>query len=74
LNAFPSGAHCSYSTIQTLLGDVMKLRLSTGQLARLVQKASAALNAAYQEVRRVLPLEALVNVGETGHKKGGKKL
>ncbi len=68
------GAHCSYSTIQELLRDVLKVRLSRGQLVRLVQKASRALEGAYDEARRVLPLEALLNVDETGHKERGKKL
>ena len=37
------GAHASYSTIQHFLCDVMKVKLSRGQLVRLVGKASQAL-------------------------------
>ena len=68
------GAHGSYATVQTLLRDVLRAELSSGQLARLVQKASRALDPAYAELRHALPLEALLNVDETGHKERGKNL
>ena len=68
------GAHCSYTTIQALLRDVLGVRLSTGQLARLVRKASAALDPAYAELHRALPSQARLNVDETGHKECGRKL
>jgi len=67
-------AHASYRTIQALLSDVMGIRLSTGQLARLVRKASTALDPAYAELQRALPCEARLNVDETGHKECGKNL
>ncbi|MCK4601761.1 MAG: IS66 family transposase, partial [Phycisphaerae bacterium] len=68
------GAHCSYTTIQALLGDVLGVQLSTGQLARLVRKAGHALDPAYAELRQALPSEARLNVDETGHKECGKNL
>ena len=68
------GAHASYATIQALLRDVLGVELSSGQIARLVQKASRALEPAYAELRQALPLEALLNVDETGHKERGKNL
>jgi len=68
------GAHCSYTTIQALLGDVLGVQLSTGQLAHLVRKAGGALDAAYAELQRALPTEARLNVDETGHKEQGKNL
>jgi transposase len=68
------GAHCSYTTIQALLGDVLGVRLSKGQLARLVRKAGRALDPAYAELHRALPSETRLNVDETGHKECGKKL
>ncbi len=68
------GAHCSYTTIQALLGDVLSVRLCTGQLARLVQKAGRALDAAYGELHRALPTQARLNVDETGHKECGGNL
>ena len=67
-------AHCSYTTIQALLGDVLGLELSRGQLARLVQKASGALDGAYGELLQALPSEDRLNVDETGHKERGKNL
>jgi len=67
-------AHCSYTTIQALLGDVLGVRLSKGQLARLVRKAGGALDPAYAELQRALPTEARLNVDETGHKEQGKNL
>jgi len=67
-------AHCSYTTIQALLRDVLDFELSTGQLARLVQKASAALDGAYDDLLEALPSEARLNVDETGHKERGKSL
>jgi transposase len=67
-------AHASYATIQALLRDVLGIRLSTGQLARLVRKASRALDPAYAELRQALPSQARLNVDETGHKERGKNL
>jgi transposase len=68
------GAHASYTTIQALLGDVLGVRLSTGQLARLVRKASRALDPAYGQLQQALPSQARLNVDETGHKERGKNL
>jgi len=64
--------HASYATIQTYLRDVMKAKLSTGQLARLVAKVSAALDKPYDELRAALPTQDRLNVDETGHKERGK--
>ena len=65
--------HASYSTIQSFLRDVVGIKLSRGQLAKLVSKTSAALEAPYQELLDRLPSEALVNVDETGHKDNGDR-
>ncbi len=61
--------HCrmSYTLIQDLLKDVMGLDLSTGQLAKIVQKNSAALEPAYQQLVEALPKQAVLGVEETGH-------
>ena len=67
------GAHCSYTTIQTLLRDVMKTKLSRGQLAKVVQKASRAMGPAYEEARAALRSETRLNADETGHKDCGEK-
>jgi transposase len=67
-------AHASYTTIQALLGDVFGIRLSRGQLVRLVGKASRALGPAYTQLQRALRAQRLINVDETGHKERGKNL
>lgn len=67
------GAHCSYSTIQTFLRDVMNTNISRGHLASVVQKTSGAMAPAYQEAREALHCDARLNVDETGHKDCGEK-
>ena len=49
-----SACHMSYTTIQTFLKDVFGLPLSTGQLAKVVQKASTALAGPYDELQMAL--------------------
>ena len=46
---------------------------SAGQLAKLIGKVSAALEAPYQQLLEALPGEASLNVDETGHKDNGKQ-
>jgi len=65
------GCHASYSTVQAFLRDVLGVPLSRGQLARLVTKASAALDRPYEQLRTALPDQARLNIDETGHKDGG---
>ncbi len=72
--AYLKGAcHMSYKTIQSLLGDVFAIPVSTGYLAKVVGNASVALASPYAELRDVLPNEPWLNVDETGHKDKGKK-
>jgi hypothetical protein len=61
--------HCrmSYTLIQDFCGEVMVLPISTGQLARVVQKNSVALAGAYQQLVEALPKQAVLGVDETGH-------
>ncbi len=68
------GCRMSYGLIQDLLKDVMGLDLSTGQLAKIVQKNSAALEPAYQQLVAALPKEAVLGVDETGHYDRGKTM
>lgn len=68
------GCRMSYALIQDLLRDVMGLDLSTGQLARIVQKTSAALAPAYGQLLAALPKQAVLGVDETGHYDRGKTL
>jgi transposase len=75
LLAFQKGAcHMSYTSIQTFLGDVLGLRLSTGQLAKIIQKLSVSLAPSHAEVQAVLPEQAVINIDETGHPENGKDL
>ena len=68
------GCHASYSTVETLLGDVLDFPLSRGQLGKLIGKTAAALAGPYQELLDLLPSEGKLNVDETGHKDSGKLL
>jgi transposase len=75
LLAFQKGAcHMSYTSIQTFLGDVLGLTLSTGQIAKIIQKASAALGPSHAELEAALPGQSAINIDETGHPENGKKL
>lgn len=75
LLAFQKGAcHMSYTSIQTFLSDVLGLSLSTGQIAKIIQKASAALDSSHAELAVALPWQAVMNIDETGHPENGKKL
>ena len=66
------GAHASYATLQNLLRDVLRLPLSTGQIAKVIAKARRALDPSYEELRRSLPAQKRLNIDETGHKECGK--
>ena len=65
--------HASFSTIRKFFRDVLKVTISRGQLAKVIQKATAAMDAAYQQLQKLLPSEATLNVDETGHKEKGKR-
>ena len=68
------GCHASYTTIRSFLRDVLRAPLSTGQLARLIRKTAAALDAPYAELRGLLPSQEVLNIDETGHKERREKL
>jgi transposase len=65
--------HASFSTIRKFIRDVMGEKVSRGYLRKVVEKASAALEAPYEELLKRLPLEQALNVDETGHKDNGEK-
>lgn len=69
-----SVCHASFSTIRKFLRDVVKITISRGQLAKLVQKLSASLEATYEELLAALPNQDVLNVDETGHRDQGKRL
>lgn len=72
--AYLKGAcHASYTTIQKNLRDVLGVSLSTGQLAKVIGKVTAALDAPYAELLEALPSEPCLNVDETGHRDNGQR-
>ncbi len=68
-----SVCHCSFSTIRKFLRDVVGVTISRGQLSKLIQKASATLEKAYNELLGYLPSETTLNIDETGHKENKKR-
>jgi transposase len=66
--------HCSFSTIQKFVRDVLKITLSRGQLRKLCGKVADSLDPAYQELLSALPRQPRLNVDETGHKENGQGL
>lgn len=71
--AYLKGAcHMSYTTMQSLLADVLRIPVSTGYLVKVVDRAGAALEEPYAELRSALADEPWLNVDETGHKDRGK--
>jgi transposase len=62
------GCHASYSTIRTFLRDCVGVTLARSTLANTISKVSEALDGPYEELLRLLPDEAVLNIDETGHK------
>ena len=62
-----SRCHGSYRTVQEFLRDIGGIPVSTGLLAKTVQKISAALSTPYAELEAALRHEPRLNVDETGH-------
>jgi transposase len=69
-----SAGHMSYTTIGVFLNEVLGVSLSTGQLAKVIQKVSAALAEPYRQVRQALTGQSFVGVDETGHPEKGRNL
>jgi transposase len=73
LIAYLKGAcHASYSTIRHFVRDVLGVTLSRGLLAKVINKVSAALDEPYETLLTNLPLQARLNVDETGHRERGQ--
>jgi transposase len=66
--------HCSYSTVRKFIRDVIGIKISRGYLAKLIDKASASLQDAYDAVADRLPNEPRLNVDETGHKNNKEQM
>ena len=74
LVAYLKGAcPASYSTVRKYLRDVAGIQVSRGHLAQLIGKVSAALKGPYEELLKLLPTQAHLNVDETGHKENGER-
>lgn len=69
-----SRSHGSYRTVQEFLRDVGGIPVSTGLLAKTVQKISAALSAPYAELESAVRRELRLNVDETGHPENKRNL
>ena len=65
--------HASFSTIRKFLRDVLGEPVSRGYLAKIIQKVSQSLERPYEELLERIPLEATLNVDETGHKDNGDR-
>ncbi len=65
--------HASFSTIRKFLRDVVGETVSRGYLVKLIEKVSQSLQQPYQELLARIPLEATLNVDETGHKNNGDR-
>lgn len=65
--------HASFSTIRKFIRDVLGEKVSRGYLRKVVEKVSHSLDAPYEELLNLLPLEQNLNVDETGHKDNGDR-
>lgn len=65
--------HMSYGAIRKFLRDVVGVKLSRGQICKLVQKVSNSLDDSYKELLLLLLQQDHLNVDETGHKENGKR-
>lgn len=66
--------HCSFTTIQNYLRDVIGIEISRGQLLKICGKVTRGLGSAYEELLAALPRQERANVDETGHKENGQAL
>lgn len=69
-----SRAHCSYSTIETWMEDVLQVPVSRGYLAKLCTGViSESLATAHQELEDAIPHQPQLGSDETSIKDNGKK-
>jgi transposase len=64
--------HASYRTLKEYFHDVVGIDVSTGFLAKQVQKVSAALKSPYEELEEFLKQQHHLYIDETSFKKNGK--
>jgi len=65
--------HASFSTIRKFIRDVLGEKVTRGYLRKLIEKVSLSLEAPYNQLLDRLPLEAVINVDETGHKENKER-
>jgi transposase len=69
-----SKAHCSYSTIETWMEDVLDVQVSRGYLAKLCTRTiSESLQESYEQLRASIPRQECLGSDETSIKNNGKK-
>lgn len=68
------GLHTSYSCMRRFIKDVLGVKISGGQLSKLVSKAAKSLAVPYEELLNQIPLERFLNIDESGHKTNGERL
>jgi transposase len=66
--------HLSYTTLQSFLDEGLGADLSTGMLAKAVDKVSQALHPVYQPLLESLPYQDRLHIDETGHKDRGQSM
>jgi transposase len=72
--AFQKAAcHMSYTTIHDFWQDLTGLHLSRGQLAKVVQKVSRAIQRPYEQLRDALARQDRLGIDESGHKDAGRR-
>jgi transposase len=67
------GLHTSYSCIRNFIKDVLNVKISGGQLSKLISKVAKSLAVPYEELLNQIPLERFLNIDETGHKTNGER-
>ena len=69
-----SVGHCSYSTIETWMDDILQVPVSRGYLAKLCTSTiSDSLKNAYEELTEAIPKQQQLGSDETSHKDNGQK-
>jgi transposase len=64
--------HMSYRTLKDYFQDHLGIEVSTGFLAKQIQKVSAAIKSPYDELAELLKQQSHLNIDETSFKKNGK--
>jgi transposase len=65
--------HVSMTGLQRILG-IFGLKVCRGFISQSLDKASQALNKAYDELKEALPSQPMLHSDETGHKENGKRI